>query len=99
MELLGKAFERVPTRIMKKRLQSVIHEDSRSFLPRINAPTLILQGRHDYLVSKTAGSTLARMIKDSTSQMLDGGHGLLQESPEAAANFIIQFIENHHHQR
>ena len=98
-ELLTKALDHIPTHIMQKRLQSVIRDDSTSFLHRISVPTLILQGRHDYLVPKKSGSALARMIKNSTYETLDGGHGLLQDNPQAAAKIIIEFMRQHHRQR
>lgn len=63
-------------------------------LPAIAAATLILAGAHDAVVPPVNAELLAQRIPRSRVQMLpDAGHFFPLETPEAAVQAIVAFIE------
>jgi len=62
-------------------------------LPAITAPTLILFGAHDAVVPPANAELLARQITHSRIHILpDAGHFFPLETPEEAAEVIIEFL-------
>ncbi len=62
-------------------------------LPSVQAPTLILFGKHDKVVPPENASLLAEKIPDSQIQILpNAGHFFPVEVPEAANTVISQFL-------
>lgn len=60
------------------------HSDLRPRLPEIDAPTLIVQGTHDRLVSPSAGEFLARQIRGARLLSVAGaGHAPFLSQPDA----------------
>jgi pimeloyl-ACP methyl ester carboxylesterase len=63
-------------------------------LKQISAPTLILFGAHDKVVPPANANLLAKQVAGSQIAILpDAGHFFPIESPEAAAQIVIQFAK------
>jgi pimeloyl-ACP methyl ester carboxylesterase len=63
-----------------------------ALLPRILAPTLILQGRHDGAIPPSFALRAASIIPDARTKMLDQGHFLPLECPEVLCEHISGFL-------
>ncbi len=63
-------------------------------LPAVSAPTLILFGAHDKVVPPANAELLANQIPGSQIHILpDAGHFFPLETPEEAAQVVIQFVQ------
>ena len=73
--------------------QSLIGVDLRSMLPRVQAPTLLIWGARDTLVSEAGRGALRDGIALHEVQIFASlGHDLLWEDPAAVANVVIGFL-------
>jgi pimeloyl-ACP methyl ester carboxylesterase len=63
-----------------------------ALLPRILAPTLILQGKHDGAVPPSFALRAASIIPDARTEILDQGHFLPLECPEILCQHISGFL-------
>lgn len=66
--------------------------DIRHELARITAPTLCITGSHDQMVPAYASDVLAHGIAGARSQVIEAGHLLPLEQPEALAAAIRHFL-------
>jgi pimeloyl-ACP methyl ester carboxylesterase len=73
--------------------QSLIGVDLRSMLPRVQAPTLLIWGARDTLVSDAGRDALRAGIARLEVQIFASlGHDLFWEDPSAVANVVIGFL-------
>lgn len=61
-------------------------------LPRVNAPTLVIWGRHDRILPATLGQRLSREIAQARLDILDAGHAPNEERPEAFVERVRDFL-------
>lgn len=66
--------------------------DIRAELARVQAPTLVIAGEHDQMVPAAQTQVLADEIAGAVFQMLDTGHLIPMEQPEALAKAITEFV-------
>lgn len=74
----------------------------RSLMQRLRTPTLILHGRHDFMVPAWAAEEHHRLIGPSTLVMLDAGHFIPagpplggEEELEEGARHVLAFVREH----
>jgi len=73
--------------------QSLVGVDLASMLPRVRAPTLLIWGAHDELVTKEGRETLHAGIAESQVRVFDSlGHDLFWEDPVAVSAVMIDFL-------
>src|SRR3989338_8636154 len=69
--------------IKREIFQRVIREDQKNLLTRIQLPTLIIWGTHDYYTPLRYGKKIAEMIPHATLEIIPRGkHGLHLQMPE-----------------
>ena len=69
--------------------------DHRPLLPKINAPTLVIAGRHDPATTLEAGEFIAQHIPDAKLAVLDAAHIANMEQPKVYADTVLGvFAEN-----
>jgi 3-oxoadipate enol-lactonase len=66
--------------------------DLRPLLPKINAITLVIAGRHDPATTLEAGEFLARHIANARLAVLETAHIANVEQPEAYSETILDFL-------
>jgi len=59
---------------------------------RIKAPTLVVWGRQDRIVSASFGQRLAREIRGAGFELLYAGHSPHEEQPERVAGIVSRFL-------
>ena len=59
---------------------------------RLHQPSLILQGRDDYLVPSSNGYLMSRMIPNAELAFLEGGHTFMLTHPEDTARLVSDFL-------
>ena len=64
-------------------------------MERIETPTLILHGRHDFLVSARSAERHHEMIKSSKLVMLDASHFLPFMQAQETAGYLSAFFDRH----
>ena len=76
-----------------RRLAIAARHDARSRLHEIDAPTLVLSGADDRLVSAATIAALVNRLPNATSEIISGaGHDLSLERPGATARRIRRFL-------
>ena len=78
-----------------QQLYAISGWSSRRWLRRLRVPVLVLTGERDHLAPFRNGRILARSIPGARLQTLPGGHLFLLEQPEAAADAINAFLDEH----
>jgi 3-oxoadipate enol-lactonase len=74
---------RAPVRGLMSHFAASFYHDTRSRLPRISAPTLVMHGGADELTPVVNAQLLAALIPDATLEVIPGaGHGYLLEEPD-----------------
>ena len=61
---------------------------------RIQAPTLVVWGRHDNVYPAGYGHRLARDIRGAGFELMDAGHAPQEEQPEQLASIVGRFLRN-----
>jgi pimeloyl-ACP methyl ester carboxylesterase len=59
---------------------------------RVKAPTLVMWGRQDRIVSASFGQRLAREISGAGFELLDAGHSPHEEQPERVTSIVRRFL-------
>jgi pimeloyl-ACP methyl ester carboxylesterase len=67
----------------------------RGIMERLRTPTLILHGRHDFLVPDWAAERSYELIRTSSMVVLDASHFLPLGQPEEAAEHLLPFFARH----
>ncbi|MEA2190303.1 MAG: hypothetical protein QOI73_424 [Solirubrobacteraceae bacterium] len=74
-------------------VQAVIKHDTSERLARISAPTLVVHGTADQMLSPANGELVAELIPGARLELLDGvGHLFFWEQPERAAALIAEHV-------
>ncbi len=85
---------KVPARVWKAAFRGLLTDDHRLFLSDVVAPTLIIWGSADPLITEKDQSALQNAIKDAKLQVYDGaGHNIHWEQPYRVATDILRFIQ------
>jgi pimeloyl-ACP methyl ester carboxylesterase len=64
------------------------------FLPRVEAPTLVVWGRQDRIVPPICGEQYQRLLPNATLHLLDRcGHLPPLEHPDAFAQLVLDFVD------
>jgi pimeloyl-ACP methyl ester carboxylesterase len=85
---------KLPAHVWKQTFLGLLADDSASELGRIGAPTLIIWGDQDTIVSRDDQEALAAAIDGSRLVVYPGaGHALYWEEPERIAADLAAFVE------
>ena len=75
------------------RAAAAARHDARAALARIAAPTLVLCGTEDPLITPASQRRLLAAIPDATFDVIPGaGHALTLEQPDATADRVLAFV-------
>jgi 3-oxoadipate enol-lactonase len=66
--------------------------DHRALLPKINAPTLVIAGRHDPATTLEAGEFIAQHMPNAKLAVLDTAHIANMEQPKQYADTVLGFL-------
>ena len=72
--------------------EAVRDMDQRDLLPKINAPTLVVAGRHDPATPPEANEYISNNIPGAQYATLDAAHISNVEQPEAYAKTVLGFL-------
>ena len=76
-----------------KTLEATLHFDRTAELPQIEAPTLLLYGEFDTLVTPEAGRRVQQAIRNAEYHVVEGvGHLINIEAPEAFDALVLEFL-------
>ena len=95
-DLAGKTFDRgIQTAGMNRQVcATYAAPDRREALSSVAAPTLVMHGRDDPLISPEAGKEIADSIEGARFEVLDGlGHGVLRPVWQQMADLIVEHVE------
>ena len=67
----------------------------RPIMERLRTPTLILHGRHDFLIRDRAAERHHEVIPSSRLVMLDSDHFMPFAEPDLVASYLTPFFERH----
>ncbi|MBI2017415.1 alpha/beta hydrolase [Candidatus Daviesbacteria bacterium] len=77
---------------LKETLVKILNEDLISYLPKIQAETLIIWGEKDTVVKSRIGKRMYQLIPRSRMEIIDGvGHFPHLESPERFVHYVKDF--------
>jgi pimeloyl-ACP methyl ester carboxylesterase len=66
---------------------------------RIQAPTLVIWGRHDRVWPASFGQRLSREIRGSGFELLDSGHSPHEERPQDIVRIVQRFLSDERRSR
>ena len=66
--------------------------DHRALLPKINAPTLVIAGKHDPATTLEAGEFVAQHMPNAKLAVLNAAHIANMEQPEVYADTVLEFL-------
>jgi 3-oxoadipate enol-lactonase/4-carboxymuconolactone decarboxylase len=79
-----------------RQLRAVMRHDARALLPRIQAPTLVVQAARDKLIDPRRSALLAEKIPGARWVRLDrAGHGLLYERADVVNALLLEHFAAH----
>lgn len=78
---------------LKRTMRTILREDQTDKLSRINVPTHIVWGSEDEDTSLSEGRKIAGRIEHSTLSVLDGGHYIFIDAPQAFIRELTEFNE------
>jgi poly(3-hydroxyalkanoate) depolymerase len=81
-----------PRRAYALQLAAGLGWTSVGFLPLLRQKTLVLQGNDDPIIPSVNGQILARLIRNATLHVYDGGHIELATNPRLLAPVIDTFL-------
>jgi len=87
-----------PTSLRHAFIRSFLDNDQRplaGIMATTRVPTLILHGRHDFLVADWAAEYHHAIMPSSRLVMLDASHFLPFLQPEQTARYILEHVERH----
>ncbi|HEV8420308.1 MAG TPA: alpha/beta hydrolase, partial [Actinomycetota bacterium] len=86
---------KVPARVWKATMEGLLEDDSSDALDRITAPTLIIWGDQDSILTRSDQEALAEAIVDSRLVVYPGaGHACYWEEPGRVASDLAAFIDD-----
>ena len=66
--------------------------DHRALLPKINAPTLVIAGKHDPATTLEAGEFVAQHMPNAKLAVLNAAHIANMEQPEVYVETVLGFL-------
>jgi 3-oxoadipate enol-lactonase len=90
------ALDRQPpdTSAYLRQIDYCLGHDSSAELPAIEAPTLVINGTHDFLTPPALATELAALIPNAEHREFEGAsHGLWLESPQRLVELCEEFIQ------
>ena len=78
-------------------LEAIRDMDHRPLLAQINAPTLVIAGRHDPSTTLEAGEFIAQHALDARLAVLDTAHIANIEQPRVYAETVLGFLLSSNH--
>ena len=85
---------KIPARVWKEVVRCSMEDDFSSELTKIKAPTLLIWGDQDTMVSRSEQDAQLKAIPDSRLLVYGGhGHAIHWEAPERFASDLVKFIE------
>ena len=91
-DALRDTLRQVDADVLRDRAARSLRVDHRAYLARIRTPTLVLEARHDRLLSAASSAALAAGIGTAHHVRIDGPHLLLQTRADACALEVATFI-------
>ncbi len=91
---LKNAISKVPSSILRSRLQLVAAVDVEDRLQSIVVPLLYLQAASDRLVPTSMGRNIKTSHSQATLYCIEGPHALLQTRPVRSAMVVNEFIQS-----
>jgi len=92
---LTNSFCRTDPEIAKQFARVTFLSDHRADLPRLQAPTLVLQCSEDLIAPRAVGDYLQKHIPNCTLRVIDNvGHCPHLSAPSASADAMEQFLQN-----
>ena len=92
IEQMMLAFE-PPAEAFLNQMAAVRGHDTRELLRQIEAPTLVLGARRDFMVPPELAEVVAESIPGSRFEMLDGGHAFSAENAQEFNRVILEFLQ------
>lgn len=89
-----KSIKQVKHDVLRYRLQCVLACDERAALLKIAIPMLYLRAAEDRLVPRATSEEILRLRPEIQMVEIPGPHLLLQANPKAAAEVVVQFLED-----
>lgn len=91
---LTNSFCRTDPEIAKQFARATFLSDHRADLPKLRAPTLVLQCSDDLIAPRSVGDYMARAIPNCTLRVIENvGHCPHLSAPSASADAIEQFLQ------
>jgi pimeloyl-ACP methyl ester carboxylesterase len=92
--ILKYPYQPTPTEL-ERQSRAINAFDAVDRIGGINCPTLVMVGEEDIMIPPVFSRSLADSIPHAQFQIVPGtGHGLLVESPTAAAGVMLDFLSN-----
>lgn len=79
--------------IMAARIDMIMRHDQYDRLPGVAVPTLVVVGDNDFCTPLHLSEEVASLIPGSELAVLDGGHLIYKENPDAFFDRVTAFIE------
>ena len=87
---------KVPAHVWRSTLQGLLEDNSSAKLAKVKAPTLIIWGDQDTIVSMSDQKKMTAGIEGSQLKVYPGvGHAIHWEEPDNVASDIILFIKEY----
>jgi non-heme chloroperoxidase len=94
LEMIVRETMKVPARVWKAVFEGLLEEDLSGELPNIEAPTLLIWGDQDAILSRRDQDTMVATIPNSRLLVYPGaGHSVHWEEPERLATDLGAFAE------
>jgi pimeloyl-ACP methyl ester carboxylesterase len=86
---------KAPARVWRATFQGLLEDDSAKALGQIRAPTLVMWGDQDTVLSRDDQETLVAAIPGARLVVYSGaGHALYWEEPDRIASDLVAFVED-----
>ena len=82
-----------PPDTFANQIAAVHAHDTREQLAQIEAPTLVMGARRDFMVPPELAEIVAKSIPGSQFEMLDGGHAFSAENAQEFNRVILEFLQ------
>jgi pimeloyl-ACP methyl ester carboxylesterase len=87
-----RAIAGVAPAVIRRRIAALLGADETAALGRVRVPALVLQARHDRVVSRAAAKCLLQALPGARLVEVDGPHLMLQARPAESAAAVREFM-------
>lgn len=91
VDQLQTARKTVPAKILAARLRACFDIDVRDELKQVSVPILNVMARNDSLLPGLGEKEISRLRPDARTEETEGGHALLECTPQQTADILTQF--------